>query len=160
METTLRWWPGPGSGSPLGGNAWNKACWDRAGADCLFCEGGKTIALRAAPDAAVIFRGAARLLRAVREQTKSLRLDNNGTRSNAQCEQFNHADPDHQHGECYRIIVEPILPWVHDTPPLFPLISRARRQTVQMCRGIDNRGVTPAHLPNPIAEDRKRDLIQ
>jgi hypothetical protein len=31
---------------------------------------------------------------------------------------------------------------------------------VQMCRGIDNRGVTPARLPNPVAEDRKRDLIQ
>jgi hypothetical protein len=30
-------------------------------------------------------------------------------RSNAHCEQSNHADPDHQHGECYGIIVEPIL---------------------------------------------------
>src|SRR6266480_427358 len=50
-------------------------------------------------------------------------------RSQGQCEQFNHADPNHQHGECYGIIVEPISSWVHDTPPLFPLISRAGRQT-------------------------------
>src|SRR5262249_32346926 len=28
--------------------------------------------------------------------------------SNAQCEQFNDAYSDHQHGECYRVIVEPI----------------------------------------------------
>jgi hypothetical protein len=27
------------------------------------------------------------------------------TRSNAQCEQFNHADPDHQHGECYQYLL-------------------------------------------------------
>jgi hypothetical protein len=49
--------------------------------------------------------------------------------SQGQCEQFNHADPNHQHDECYGIIVEPISSWAHDTPPLFPLISRAGRQT-------------------------------
>ena len=38
------------------------------------------------------------------------------TRSNAQCQQFNHADPDQQHGECYRVIVEPISLLVHDVP--------------------------------------------
>src|SRR5262249_35484238 len=52
--------------------------------------------------------------------------------SNAQCEQFNDANPDHQHGECYRIIVEPISPWMHGTPPRSRFISRTRRQMVQM----------------------------
>src|SRR5215468_3436032 len=49
--------------------------------------------------------------------------------SNAQCEEFNHADPDHQHHKCHRIIVEPISLWVHDTPPGSRFISRADRQT-------------------------------
>jgi len=52
--------------------------------------------------------------------------------SNAQCEQFNEANPDHQHGECYWIIVEPIAPWMHDTPPCSRFISRTGRQKVQM----------------------------
>src|SRR2546427_7603741 len=50
-------------------------------------------------------------------------------RSDAQCEQFNHADPDHEHGECYRIIVEPISSWVHDTPPSSRFISRTWEAT-------------------------------
>ena len=41
--------------------------------------------------------------------------------SNAQCEQFNDANPDHQHGECYRIIVDPISPWMPRYASLFPL---------------------------------------
>src|SRR5262249_12156595 len=49
--------------------------------------------------------------------------------SNAQCEQFNDANPDHQHGECHRIIVEPISPWMHGTPPRSRPISRIGRQT-------------------------------
>jgi hypothetical protein len=49
--------------------------------------------------------------------------------SNAQCEQFNHADADHQHRKCHGIIVEPISLWVHDTPPGSRFISRAGRQT-------------------------------
>ena len=47
--------------------------------------------------------------------------------SNAQNEQFNHADSDHQHRKCYGIVVEPI-PLVHEMPPLFPFLSRAGRQ--------------------------------
>src|SRR5262249_19189775 len=57
-------------------------------------------------------------------------------RSNAQCEQFNHADPDHQHGECYRVIVEPISFLVHDTPPVpASLIGPAGRATTFLTKG-------------------------
>jgi hypothetical protein len=31
--------------------------------------------------------------------------------ANSQCEQFDHADPDHQHRECYGIVVEPRPPF-------------------------------------------------
>src|SRR5262245_53485544 len=38
--------------------------------------------------------------------------------SNDQCEQFNYADSDHQHCECYRIVIEPMPPlYVHGAPP-------------------------------------------
>lgn len=48
--------------------------------------------------------------------------------SNAQCEQFNEADTDHQHRECYGIVVEPMPPlYLHDLPPLLPFVSRAGR---------------------------------
>jgi hypothetical protein len=33
--------------------------------------------------------------------------------SNDQCEQFNHADCYHQHCECYRIVIEPMPPFVY-----------------------------------------------
>jgi hypothetical protein len=57
-------------------------------------------------------------------------------RSNAQCEQFNHADPDHQHGECYRVIVEPISFLAHDTPPVpASLIGPAGRATTFLTKG-------------------------
>jgi hypothetical protein len=37
--------------------------------------------------------------------------------SNDQCEQFNYGDSDHQHCECYWIVIEPMPPlYVHDTP--------------------------------------------
>ena len=37
--------------------------------------------------------------------------------SNDQCEQFNYGDSDHEHRECYRIVIEPMPPlYVHDTP--------------------------------------------
>ena len=37
--------------------------------------------------------------------------------SNDQCEQFNYGDSDHEHCECYRIVIEPMPPlYVHDTP--------------------------------------------
>jgi len=40
-----------------------------------------------------------------------------GDGSNDQCEQFNYGDSDHQHCECYRIVIEPMPPlYVHDTP--------------------------------------------
>jgi hypothetical protein len=40
--------------------------------------------------------------------------------SNAQCEQFHRADPEHQHRQGYGIVLEPMPPLcVHDTPPLF-----------------------------------------
>jgi hypothetical protein len=42
-------------------------------------------------------------------------------RVNAQCEQFNHADSDHEHGECYGIVVEPMPP-MHDYAPPFPAV--------------------------------------
>ena len=46
-----------------------------------------------------------------------LRLGGDG-RSNAQYEQLDHANSDHEDGECYGIIVEPIPPLcMHDTPP-------------------------------------------
>ena len=36
--------------------------------------------------------------------------------SNDQCEQFNYGDSDHEHCECYRIVIEPMPPlYVHDT---------------------------------------------
>ena len=39
-------------------------------------------------------------------------------RSNKQCEQSNHAHSDNQHCKCYGIVVQPIQPLLHDTPPL------------------------------------------
>src|SRR6516225_10038506 len=39
-----------------------------------------------------------------------------GDGSNDQCEQFNYGDSDHEHCECYRIVIEPMPPlYVHDT---------------------------------------------
>src|SRR5262245_46140567 len=58
------------------------------------------------------------------------------TRSNAQCQQFYHADPDHQHGECYRVIVEPISFLVHDVPPVpASLAGPAGRATTFLTKG-------------------------
>jgi hypothetical protein len=51
--------------------------------------------------------------------------------SNAQCEQFNQADPDHQHGECHWIVVEPLPPAVHDTPPVPASLVGPAGKTVQ-----------------------------
>ena len=66
--------------------------------------------------------------------------------SNAQCEQFNYSDSDHQHGECYQIVVKPISSLVHDTPPCSRFIN-------QMC-GRDsqavNRALMPARLPRRV----------
>jgi hypothetical protein len=42
--------------------------------------------------------------------------------SNAQCEQCNHTHTDSQHCECYRIVVQPMQPLLHGTPPLFRII--------------------------------------
>jgi hypothetical protein len=54
---------------------------------------------------------------------------------NAQCEQFNHADPDHQHCECYGIVVEPMPPLcVHDTPPYSRSLVGVAGRRVQMWR--------------------------
>jgi hypothetical protein len=39
-------------------------------------------------------------------------------RSNKQCEQSNHAHSDNQQCKCYGIVVQPIQPLLHDTPPL------------------------------------------
>jgi hypothetical protein len=39
-------------------------------------------------------------------------------RSNKVCEQSNHAHSDNQHCKCYGIVVQPIQPLLHDTPPL------------------------------------------
>ncbi len=41
-------------------------------------------------------------------------------RSNKQCEQSDHAHSDNQHCKCYGIVVQPIQPLLHDTPPCFP----------------------------------------
>jgi hypothetical protein len=38
-------------------------------------------------------------------------------RSNKQCEQLDHADSDHEHCECYGIVVQTVQPLLHDTPP-------------------------------------------
>jgi hypothetical protein len=68
-------------------------------------------------------------------------------RSNAHCEQSNHADPDHQHGECYGIIVEPIcLECMIRLPSPVSLVGPAGK-LVQMCYGTDERDFTPARLP-------------
>jgi hypothetical protein len=48
--------------------------------------------------------------------------------SNAQCQQRNNADSDHQHRECYRIVIEPVStlnthdaasPYKRPTEPFF-----------------------------------------
>ena len=41
--------------------------------------------------------------------------------SNDQCEQFNYADSDHQRCKCYRIVLEPMLPFYVHGAPLFAL---------------------------------------
>jgi hypothetical protein len=40
-------------------------------------------------------------------------------RSHKQCEQCNHTHADNQHCECYGIVVQPIQPLLHGTPPCF-----------------------------------------
>src|SRR5262249_3562468 len=73
------------------------------------------------------------------------------TRSNAQCEQFNHADPDHQHGECYRVIVEPISPLVHHAPPFPVSLHLAGRRGTRF--SILNKRLTGVSTkPNPATE--------
>src|SRR5262245_39575197 len=47
--------------------------------------------------------------------------------SKAQCEQFNRADPDHEHCERYGVVVKPIPLGLHDTPPFSRCISRTGR---------------------------------
>src|SRR5206468_4942994 len=73
-------------------------------------------------------------------------------RSDAQCEQFNYADPDHQHGECYRIIVEPISPLVHGTPPCPRFISRAGRTRYN----ILNKGLTSTLIISVVGHQPRR----
>ena len=62
-------------------------------------------------------------------------------RSNDQCEQFNDAYSDHQHGKCYRVVIEPMRPlYIHRRPlsvPRFELLDECsdmrghrRRQSV------------------------------
>jgi hypothetical protein len=38
--------------------------------------------------------------------------------SNAQCEQCNHTHSENQHCKCYRIVVQPMQPLLHGTPPV------------------------------------------
>jgi hypothetical protein len=72
--------------------------------------------------------------------------------SNAQCEQFNYADSDHQHGECYRIVVEPISPLVHDTPPCPRFISRAGRTRYNFL----NKGLTSTLIISVVGHQPRR----
>src|SRR5260221_8292841 len=72
--------------------------------------------------------------------------------SNAQCEQFNHADSDHQHCECYGVVVEPMP--LHDVPPLYPslvgLVGRRFKWGATVLKALEqlvDRGLTPARLP-------------
>jgi hypothetical protein len=37
--------------------------------------------------------------------------------SNAQCKQCNHTHSENQHCKCYRIVVQPMQPLLHGTPP-------------------------------------------
>jgi hypothetical protein len=54
-------------------------------------------------------------------------------RSNDHCEQFDHCDSNHQHRDCYRIVIEPMpLLYIRGTPPC----SSNSTTYAQMCRTL------------------------
>jgi hypothetical protein len=58
---------------------------------------------------------------------------NRRRRSNDHCEQFDHCDSNHQHRDCYRIVIEPMpLLYIRDTPPC----SSNSTTYAQMCRTL------------------------
>jgi len=55
--------------------------------------------------------------------------------SNAQCEHLDEGDPNHEHGECYGIVVEPMLSLCeHDTPPYSRSLVALAGEVVQIRR--------------------------
>ena len=47
-------------------------------------------------------------------------------RSHKQSEQFNHTNSDHEHCKCHGIVVQPVQPLLHGTPPCSPTLVSER----------------------------------
>ncbi len=47
-------------------------------------------------------------------------------RSHKQCEQSNHTHSDHEHCECHGVVVQPVQPLLHGTPPCSPTLVSER----------------------------------
>src|SRR5215472_1521543 len=71
--------------------------------------------------------------------------------SKAQCEQFNRADPDHEHCERYGVVVKPIPLGLHDTPPYSRCISRTGRPIGSNAAHKNSQAVGTAHESWPHA---------
>ncbi len=93
---------------------------------------GTVVAAWATPPAVLVFR-IERAAQAISPTRKPRHLTQRMTgsrhfiavrgRSHKQCEQFNHANSDHEHGECHGIIVQPVQPLLHGTPPCSPTLG-------------------------------------